>query len=133
MFIDRELQFGDKQAVNATGYSTDTVTVPTGLNTGIDMYLQVVARSESGTNPTLHVELEGSSDNVTFTKGVGVTKPAGKKIFCISLENVPLRQYLRLRYVLGGSSPAYNLTAMLVAGQTMDATDGILPNSVRIS
>lgn len=117
MFIDAEQQFSNKQAVTSTGYSTDTIEIPPGLTAGIDQAVQIVVRSESGTAPTLTVELETSADNSTFTKLVGVAKPEGDKMFKIALESISgLKKYLRLRYVLGGVSPAYNITAMLVAG-----------------
>ena len=117
MFIDAQQQFSDKQAVTSTGYSTNSVEIPPGLNAGIDMAAQIIVRSESGTNPTLTVELETSADDSTYTKVVGVPKPAGDKVFNIALGKISgLKKYLRLRYVVGGVSPAYNITSMLVAG-----------------
>lgn len=117
MFIDAEQQFSDKQAVTSTGYSTNSVEIPPGLNAGIDMAAQIIVRSESGTNPTLTVELETSADDSTYTKLVGIKKPEGDKVFNIALDSVSgLKKFLRLRYVVGGVSPAYNITSMLVAG-----------------
>lgn len=117
MFIDADQQFSDKQAVTSTAYSTNSVEIPPGLSAGIDQAVQVVVRSESGTDPTLTVELETSADDSTFTKVVGMPKPAGDKVFNIALERISgLKKFLRLRYVVGGTSPAYNITAMLVAG-----------------
>lgn len=133
MIIDAELMFSDKQTVSTTGISTNTVQVTSSLDAGLDMHLQVVVHSESGNSPTLAVELEGSNDNVTFTKLSGVIKPAGRKSFGLNLQKLPLRKYLRLRYVCGGTSPVFNITAMLVAGQSFDAKDTLLPDSPRIS
>ncbi len=117
MYIDAEQQFSDKQAVLVTAYSTNTVEIPPGLTAGVDQAVQVVVRSESGSTPTLEVELETSADNSTFTKLVGVKHKAGSKFINIPLESASgLKKFLRLRYVVGGVSPAYNLTAMLVAG-----------------
>ncbi|CCJ49569.1 hypothetical protein [Bordetella parapertussis] len=117
MFIDAQQQFSDKQAVTSTGYATNSVEIPPGLNAGIDMAAQIIVRSESGTNPTLTVELETSSDDSTYTKLVGVKKPAGDKLLNIALGSISgLKKFLRLRYVVGGVSPAYNITSMLVAG-----------------
>lgn len=117
MFIDAEQQFSDKQAVSSTGYSTNSVEIPPGLNAGIDMAAQIIVRSESGTNPTLTVELETSADDSTYTKLVGIKKPEGDKVFNIALGSISgLKKFLRLRYVVGGVSPAYNITSMLVAG-----------------
>ena len=117
MFIDAQQQFSDKQAVTSTGYSTNSVEIPPGLNAGIDMAAQIIVRSESGTNPTLTVELETSADDSTYTKLVGIKKPDGDKVFNIALGSISgLNKFLRLRYVVGGVSPAYNITSMLVAG-----------------
>ncbi len=117
MFIDAQQQFSDKQAVTSTGYSTNSVEIPPGLNAGIDMAAQIIVRSESGTNPTLTVELETSADDSTYTKLVGIKKPDGDKVFNIALGKISgLKKFLRLRYVVGGVSPAYNITSMLVAG-----------------
>lgn len=117
MFIDAQQQFSDKQAVTSTGYSTNSVEIPPGLNAGIDMAAQIIVRSESGTNPTLTVELETSADDSTYTKLVGIKKPDGDKVFNIALGSISgLKKFLRLRYVVGGVSPAYNITSMLVAG-----------------
>lgn len=117
MFIDAQQQFSDKQAVTSTGYSTNSVEIPPGLNAGIDMAAQIIVRSESGTNPTLTVELETSADDSTYTKLVSIKKPEGDKVFNIALGSISgLKKFLRLRYVVGGVSPAYNITSMLVAG-----------------
>ncbi len=117
MFIDAQQQFSDKQAVTSTGYSTNSVEIPPGLNAGIDMAAQIIVRSESGTNPSLTVELETSADDSTYTKLVGIKKPEGDKVFNIALGSISgLKKFLRLRYVVGGVSPAYNITSMLVAG-----------------
>ncbi|MDP2883254.1 MAG: hypothetical protein Q8N89_16945 [Azonexus sp.] len=117
MFIDAQQQFSDKQAVTSTGYSTNSVEIPPGLTAGIDQAVQVIVRSESGTNPTLTVELETSADDSTYTKLVGIKKPEGDKVFNIALGSISgLKKFLRLRYVVGGVSPAYNITSMLVAG-----------------
>ena len=90
MFIDAQQQFSDKQAVTSTGYSTNSVEIPPGLNAGIDMAAQIIVRSESGTNPTLTVELETSADDSTYTKLVGIKKPDGDKVFNIALEGTLL-------------------------------------------
>ena len=56
MIFDAEEQFSDKQAVTSTGYSTNSVEIPPGLTAGIDQAVQIIVRSESGTDPTLTVE-----------------------------------------------------------------------------
>ena len=98
MFIDAQQQFSDKQAVTSTGYSTNSVEIPPGLTAGIDQAVQVIVRSESGTNPTLTVELETSADDSTYTKLVGIKKPEGDKVFNIALGSISgLKKFLRLQ------------------------------------
>lgn len=122
MLIDAQQQFSDKQAVTGTSYSTNSVEIAPGLTAGIDQAVQVVVRSESGTNPTLTVELETSADDSTYSKVVGVPKQAGDKMLNIALYKISgLKKFLRLRYVVGGVSPAYNITSMLVAGNGFDS------------
>lgn len=126
MIIDKDLMFSDKQDVVATGYSTDTLEITPGLYAGIDMAVQVIVRSESGTNPTLNVELETSADKSTFTKLLGTKKPAGEDVFNNGLHGISgLKKYLRLRYVLGGTSPEYNITAMLMEGGGFSSAQSI--------
>lgn len=117
MLIDASMMFSDKQALTATGYSSNTVEIPPGLSAGIDMAAQVIVRSQSGTSPTLTVELETSSNSESgFTKLVGATIPEGETQHAISLNCSGLKKYLRLRYVLGGTDPEFNITSMLVEG-----------------
>lgn len=118
MILDHELMFSDAQAITQTGHSTNVVEIGRGVPGGVTLLkLHVIVRSESGTSPTLVAELETSDDNDTFTKVFGLRKPAGEHRFGARLEGVRLGRYLRLRYVLGGTLPEYNITAMLVSGE----------------
>ena len=128
MFIDAQQQFSDKQAVTSTGYSTNSVEIPPGLNAGIDMAAQIIVRSESGTNPTLTVELETSADDSTYTKLVGIKKPDGDKVFNIALGSISgLKKFLRLRYVVGGVSPVGQRTPLpTVIDETAQLFDTIV-------
>jgi hypothetical protein len=131
MYLDKANMFSDKQDVVASGYSTDTVEIPRAApGSTLEIALHVAVRSEAGTNPTLVVELETSDDNSTFTKVVGLSKTAGQRVVGCSLHNMKLSRYLRIRYVLGGSSPAYNITAALVLGEQANRA---YPDSPRIS
>ncbi len=129
MILDQALTMSNRQALLATDYSTDTIDLgqayPIGTSS-LSLYIHVNA--EGGTTPTLLAELETSSENSTFTKAVGITKPTGKKAFGIPLRNLSIKRYLRLRYVLAGTSPSYTITASLVAGEQYNEA---LPDSPR--
>lgn len=118
MIFDYALMFSDKQELTATGHSTNTVEVGQGVpGATLMMSLEVTVREESGTSPTLKVELETSDDDVVFAKVLDIPKPAAARVIRANLDNVKLQRYLRLRYVLAGSNPAYNLTAALIKGE----------------
>lgn len=117
MIIDGELVFSNLQAVTATDYSTNTVEVIPDSRIGLDMAVQVSIISESGTGQTLSVELETSSNGTTFTKLLGTARPEGSRLFSLVLDGVTgIKKYLRLRYVVGGISPSFKVTSMLVHG-----------------
>lgn len=118
MIFDYALMFSDKQDLTATGHSTNTVEVGQGVpGATLMMSLEVTVREESGASPTLKVELETSEDNVVFAKVLDVPKTVGVRVIKANLNNVKLQRYLRLRYVLAGTNPTYNLTAGLIKGE----------------
>lgn len=117
MILDQQLTMSNRQQLLATAYSIDTIDIGQARPSGDDMLsLYAHIQAESGTNPTLTIELESSADNSTFTKVGSVVKSAGKREMAMRLERVPFNRYLRLRYVLGGTSPTYTVTAGLVTG-----------------
>ncbi len=131
MILDRALTMSDRQALVASSYSTDTVDLGQAYSNGNDalsLYIHVIA--QGGTSPTLVVELETSSDNSTFTKVIGITKPTVKRELGCALKGLNLKRYNRVRHVLGGTSPTFTLTAGFVVGcQQWEA----LPDSPRQS
>jgi len=115
MFLDSTLTMSNRQALVATAYSIDTIDLGQDHPAGDDnLSLYIHVQAESGTNPTLTAELETSADNSTFTKVGGVTKIAGKREMAMKLQRVPFKRYLRVRYVLGGTSPAYTIRAIQI-------------------
>jgi hypothetical protein len=117
VILDSQMMMSDKQALVANTQSTNVIEIPRiapGHN--LDMQLVVRVHSESGTNPTLQAALETSSDGTTFTPVLTLVKPAGKNKIGASLEGQRLNRYLRMSYTLGGSSPLYNVSAMLASG-----------------
>lgn len=131
MIFDKPLTFSDRQHLLATGYSTDSIDLAYSRPLGDDhLGFRVSVLAEAGTDPTLSVELQTSSDNSTFTTAVSLNKPAGKKFFGLPLANLALGRYVRLRYVLGGTSPEYTITSGFLIGEQADASH---PDSPRIA
>ena len=107
----------DRQVLLATGYSTDVTDLGQERPTGYaELTLYAHVQSESGTSPSLTMELETSADNSTFTKIGSVTKRANDREMAMGLERLPIKRYNRLRFVLGGTSPSYQVTAGFVTG-----------------
>ncbi len=117
MILDQSLTMSNRQSLLATAYSIDTIDLGQAHPNGDDnLSLYIHVQAESGTNPTMTAELETSADNSTFTKVGSVTKIAGNREMAMRLLRLPFKRYLRVRYVLGGTSPAYTVTASLVTG-----------------
>lgn len=117
MILDKELMFSDTQVVIATGYSTDQIAQPPNAGYRLDQALQIIVKAVSGTSPTLTVELESSADGSTgWEKAIGLVIPPGYKQDALDLDGLTLKRYLRLRYVVGGTSPSFTITAGLVPG-----------------
>lgn len=133
MIIDAEHVFSDKQTVTETGYSTNIVELPSGQIFGIDLSLMVVAQPQQGSSPTLSVDLEGSTDGMTFAKVLTLQSPTAKITFGGDLKGVFLPRYLRCRYVLGGALTVYRITAMLQSGMSFGPHDGLYPASPRLA
>lgn len=131
MILDSQMMMSDKQSLVANTNSTNVIEIPRiapGHN--LDMQLAIRVHSMSGTSPTLQATLETSSDGSSFSPVQTLVKPAGKNSFGCSLNNLPLNRYLRMSYVLGGSSPLFNVSAMLASGS--DDSWHAHPDSARI-
>ena len=121
MYVDKQAEFSDSQAVTATAISAnvmDLVSNASGKNpirdigTGQDVYLVVltaVAATDTGSDATLAVTLE-SDDNVGLTSATthfstGVLafaafSPAGTVIAAIKLPSGNYERYLGVRYTV---------------------------------
>jgi hypothetical protein len=121
MYVDKQAEFSDSQAVTATAISTnvmDLVSNASGKNpirdigTGQDVYLVVqtaVAATDAGNDATLAVTLE-SDDNVALTSATthfstgalafAAFSPAGTVIAAIKLPSGNYERYLGVRYTV---------------------------------
>lgn len=122
MYVDKQAEFSDSQAVTATAISTnvmDLVSNTSGKNpirdigTGQDVYLVVltaVAATDTGSDATLAVTLE-SDDNVGLTSATthfstgalafAAYSPAGTVIAAIKLPSGNYERYLGVRFAVG--------------------------------
>ena len=81
--------------------------------------------ASAGTNPTLDVKLQESSDNSTFTDISGATftqvTDAAQALEKITINTNDVKRYLRAVGTIGGtSSPAFTYSVALVYGKKYD-------------
>lgn len=129
MYVDNFLLFSDAQAVTATAASTNIVNLGAARDIGVGQELFVavtvdVAMTDSGSDSTLAVSLEGdSSSTITpdatqalFT--IPALAAAGSKYYArINPDFAAAYQYLQLRYTpAGGNLTTGSFTASIVVG-----------------
>lgn len=137
MITSKQQSFSTNQAVTSTGASTNVIDLGApgtvlgapvalsrdiGKGTRIPILVQLTADA-TGTSPTLDVTLQVDNDEAfgspktvaTATQIAGGS--AGDKA---ELEWIPEgtdERYMRLLYTVGGTSPAYQITAGIVAAR----------------
>ncbi|EPV3678259.1 TPA: hypothetical protein QIC06_004536 [Enterobacter kobei] len=133
MYIDKQAEFSDNQAVTATAISTNVMDLNTAFNynpgvdigTGEDVYLvvQVDAAATAAGAATVQVTLESSaaagltSSTVHFTSAnyALTDMTAGKTLFAVKLPSGTYLRYLGVRYTVGtGPLTAGSFSAFLV-------------------
>jgi hypothetical protein len=133
MWLDKQLEFSDSQAVTATAISTNVVDLNTAFNyntgvdigTGEDVYLvlQVDAAATAAGAATVQIALESSaaagltSSTVHFTSAnYALTDlTAGKTLLAVKLPSGTYLRYLGVRYTVGtGPLTAGSFSAFLV-------------------
>lgn len=128
MFLDAQLLFSDAQAITAAAGSTNTVDLSAvrDIGTGQDLYVQVsvdVAFTDSGSNSTLTVAIEGDSTTSFTPDGtqdlftIPALAAAGDKFYAkLSPGSAPLQyQYVRLKFTPNnGDLTTGSVTASLV-------------------
>lgn len=120
MIYDNRLKFSESQALTATAASTDNVDFSGDFDMGPGRTLWAVVTVDvalAGTVPTFEVEIQtddnsGFSSATTIASSGTVTSAAAGTSFVIALPYANER-YLRLRYVLGGTSPTVTVTSFL--------------------
>lgn len=136
MYIDKQAEFSDGQAVTSTAISTnvmDLISNESGKNalrdigTGQDVYLVVLTRTaatDTSSDATLTVSLESDSTadlatsaTVHYTTGAlafATFSPAGAELAAVKLPKGNYERYLGVRYtVASGPLTAGNFDAFL--------------------
>lgn len=135
MILDLQTMFSDDQALTVTAVSTNVIDLTAaqtpryanalvrdiGPGRPIDILIQLVVAS-GGTSPTILAQLQ-KDDNVGFSSAVVVavsaTLAGGAAGDRLSIRYIPdstNEQFIRLNYVLAGTSPTYTVTAGIALG-----------------
>lgn len=126
MFIDKNLQVSDAQAVTATAASTNVIDFgQTNPNTGLDdrsnMVITVDTSAAAVGDATVTFAVQDSADNATFAD-VAVTAAIGKATLVAGYQHVipmptKLRRYCRVNYTVAtGPLTAGAFSAQVVSG-----------------
>ena len=140
MFIDKNLQVSDAQAVTASAASTDVIDFgQTSPDVGVDdRSSMVITTDESATAAgaaTVTFSVQDSADNSTFVD-VAVSAAIGKATLAAGYQHVipmptKLRRYCRVYYTVGtGPLTAGKFSAQVVTGVQQNVPK---PDSPRIA
>tara|TARA_R110000796_G_scaffold214800_1_gene330735 strand:- start:10321 stop:10746 length:426 start_codon:yes stop_codon:yes gene_type:complete len=139
MYVDSLLEFSDSQALTATAVSTNVVPVGPNISRGQPMAVVVtfgVAADYTSSDETYQVSIQTDalasmgSPTVIASSGVinGDQLTAGAKIVVpIGFSNEP---FLRLSYVLAGTTPSATVDASLMPMNMIDSYDSYADNVV---
>ena len=139
MFIDKNLQVSNEQAVTASAASTDVIDFgQASPDVGISDLYAVITTDEAATASgaaTVTFSVQDSADNSTFAD-VAVTAAIGKATLVAGYQHViplptKLRRYCRLYYTVAtGPLTAGKFSAQVVAGFQQNVPK---PDSPRIA
>ena len=139
MYVDSALEFSDAQALTATAVSTNVVPVSANIGRGQPMAVVVtvgVAADYTSSNETYQVTIQTdstagmSSPTVIASSAVtnGDALPIGTKIVVpIGFDN---EAFLRINYVLAGTSPTVTFDASLIPMNMIDSYASYADNVV---
>tara|TARA_R110000796_G_scaffold175279_1_gene292314 strand:+ start:108 stop:533 length:426 start_codon:yes stop_codon:yes gene_type:complete len=139
MFVDSKLEFSDAQALTATAVSTNVLPVSGNIGPGEPMAVAVtvnVAADTTTGNETYQFILQTATD-AAFTSAInlitteafdGSTLLEGKT-FMVPVGSNNL-SYLRMNYVLGGTTPTITVDAHLQPQSMIDNKSDLPVNYV---
>lgn len=116
MIFDKQTTFCDDQRFLATGNSVDVIDLGKATTYADDSLSLVVCVTAEVGNTAFAAELETSSDNSSFTKVLGLTRPTGHNTFAAGLGGLRLQRYNRVRINISSGSPDVTVTAAIAAG-----------------
>lgn len=126
---DANLSFSNAQAVSADGFSTNAAQVNKTPAKGV--WIEVVIPSApTGTTPTLFVRAYAKDTDASWATTdaeIGVlpqisgtaAAQVGRYFFLVQTD----KKYIKLYYDVGGTTPAYVITADIVSGPQQDAVN----------
>lgn len=122
MYIDKELELSDAQALTATAASTNSIdqgVANRDIGGGDQLYLVVQATTAmTGTSPTFQVALQADEDvafgspRTVIQSGVYAALADGDQVILPIPPGVDER-YLRANFTLGGTTPAVTVDAFV--------------------
>jgi hypothetical protein len=143
MILDAQTTLSDFQALAASGVSTNLIDFTKVRNLGVGeplalvLTLDVAADATDG-NETYTAQLQTDTTAafgapvavgpvITITRG----DAAGKKYTILLPNDASFKQFVRLNYVLGGTTPSVTLTAEIVPAFDVQNADTIFPVGLR--
>lgn len=145
MFIDNLLKVSSAQALSATAYSTDTVDSSQALrdvSVGEPLVLAVevdTAADFTTTDETYEIQIVQSANSNLSSHDVLVSRVIdAADLSAGSLHYIPFaignkdKQYLGVRYVLGGTSPSVTVSAFFQP-QSMIQVNKVYADNITIS
>lgn len=145
MLMSIEQTFSTAQALTATAVSTNVIDLgatgtvlnaPAALvrDIGRGRPIQIIVKllaDAGGTSPTLQIDVQ-TDDNVGFasatvrsSSAVIVAGDAGDELWLdVHLPENTNEQFLRLNYILAGTSPTYTVTAAVVLAKQTNVVPG---------
>jgi len=148
MYLDAQQLFSDAQALTVTAVSTNVIDLGVDRNIGIGepmcvvFNVDVAADSTTG-NETYEFQVQTGSTatpaDVIAKVGYGGTNElaetvlvAGYRAIVALPNNSALDRYLRINYVLGGTTPTITVTAHLQPMNMVQA-EAVYPDGITIS
>lgn len=145
MILDAQTTLSDFQALSATGASTNLIDFTKVRNLGVGeplalvLTLDVAADATDG-NETYTAQLQTDTTAafgspvavgpvITITRG----DAAGKKYTILLPNDASIKQFLRLNFTLGGTTPSVTLTAEIVPAFDVQNADTIFASGFVIS
>lgn len=120
MMIDAALEMSLNQVLTATGNSANYLDYkgPVNLAAGRIPRLILNVSAVSGTTPTLDAVLVGADDAAFSVNKVNIgknpTQIVASGLYRIPIANVARKQFYRLEYAVGGTTPSFTVSTEFV-------------------